>query len=297
MGAAKAFKCNRCWLVSLYAQVQCPSCRAFNSFVTSKAKPLEVAEESDDNEVDEQLSTEGPERAGDVEADTVLRYRTGIDAIDYVCGDDEESGIAHASCLMIAADPGVGKTRLMCQVGLRFAEMSERGKTLIATGEMTKARMRTTLETVGPWTPKSSRNTLIHRTGDFDSVVDFVESHKIKFALVDSVQYFESKMVPGSAGSISQVKYISARAAKLSADTGAVVALIFHVDKEGNFAGPKYAEHAIDVDIRLEMCEDYNTSKRVRIRAGKNRFGPSGNVAYMRMTKRGLIDCDPPSED
>jgi len=75
----------------------------------------------------------------------------------------------------------------------------------------------------------------------------------------------------------------------LAKEHGIVVVLIGHVTKEGDLAGPRTLEHAVDTVLTFEG--DHRSGLRI-LAGGKNRFGSEGEIAWFEMTPKGLIETD-----
>ena len=68
------------------------------------------------------------------------------------------------------------------------------------------------------------------------------------------------------------------------------VLLTGHVTKDGEVAGPRALEHAVDVVLTFDG--DARSGMRV-LTAGKNRFGAEGESAWFEMNPDGLREVDP----
>lgn len=319
MGVRKVdvYTCSACDRVLPRYEVQCPSCRSYNSFVWSKQYETKVsfvdaaaAENDDEEETPHAQADGGPRRACDIEKEEIERVLTGSHAIDWVTGDEENEGMALGSCILVSAEPGTGKTRYFSSVGLRVAERG--GTALIASAEMSESRMRLCLENVGPWNKKTSRRTIIYRTNDIDAVIEYARANKPHYILVDSAQYFTTSTdadglpLSSPAGSPMQVSAIAKKLADLAAELNCIVVIIFHMTKDGDMAGPKYAEHAADVLLYLERTgtmivleEGREPTEVLRLVCRtKNRFGNAGLEAFLAMGRGGcLVDIEYDKKD
>lgn len=323
MGVRKidVYTCTACDRVVPRYEVQCPSCRSYNSFTWSKQYENKVsfeapaggdADDGDETNVDASLDGDGPKRACDVEEEQIERVVTGSHAIDWVVsdGEDDGQGIGLGSCILVAADPGTGKTRYFSSIALRVADRG--GSALVASAEMTEERMRGCLEAVGPWTKKTSRKTLIYRTTDIDAVIAYARKHRPHYVLVDSIQYFttstdaDGNPLQARAGTTIQVSAIAKKLADLAAELNCIIVIICHMNKEGDLAGPMYAEHAVDTILYIERtgtmivieeCPEPTEVLRLSCR-GKNRFGNAGLEAFLVMGRKGrLVDVEYDKKD
>ena len=76
----------------------------------------------------------------------------------------------------------------------------------------------------------------------------------------------------------------------LAKEHGVTVIVAGHVTKDGDLAGPRALEHAVDVVLSFDG--DVRSGLRV-LAGGKNRFGAEGETAWFEMTSSGLLEIDP----
>ena len=117
-------------------------------------------------------------------------------------------------------------------------------------------------------------------TGQYDLVI------------VDSIQTVATEEIAGVPGSVSQVTNSTQLITVAAKQSDTAVILVGHVTKEGNIAGPKVLEHAVDVVLQLEG-ERYGGFRVLR--AVKNRFGSTNEAAILEMTETGMQIVDNPS--
>ena len=120
-----------------------------------------------------------------------------------------------------------------------------------------------------------------------EAVVDEILAGKDKYHLVivDSIQSMVSDVVPGFAGSVSQVRECGLQLTQAFKETGVAGILVGHVTKDGQIAGPRTLEHMVDTVLRLEGEQSHDLRL---LRAMKNRFGTTDEVGVFRMTDKGL---------
>jgi DNA repair protein RadA/Sms len=214
----------------------------------------------------------------------VARARaTGVDELDRVLG----GGLVPGSVVLLAGEPGVGKSTLLLAVADRVAATT-RQPTLIVTGEESTAQVRMRAHRIGALDPLL----FLAAETDLSAVLTHVDTVSPTLLVVDSVQTIASNVVDGAAGSVSQVRAVAASLIALAKDRGIATVLVGHVTKDGAIAGPRVLEHLVDVVLHFEG--DRHGSLRV-IRAAKNRFGTADEVGCFEMCEDGIVGLPDPS--
>jgi DNA repair protein RadA/Sms len=80
---------------------------------------------------------------------------------------------------------------------------------------------------------------------------------------------------------------------RVAKEQSVAVFLVGHVTKEGALAGPKALEHLVDTVLTFEG--DPHLNYRI-LRATKNRFGSTDEIALFEMREQGLVAVQNPSE-
>ena len=261
----------------------------------------------------------------DVPAEDYERLSTGTREFDRVLG----GGLVTGSTVLISGDPGIGKSTLLLQVALDLTSAAiidvESGKeveplTILyvsaeETGSQIKGRaMR--LETAGQASQKApagqtsqkapnpvkdkaievakkSRKLFILNESDVEVIEKYIIELDPDILIVDSIQMMQRRSAEGGAGSVSQVRECTAFLVGICKARGIGCFLVAHINKDGIVAGPKTLEHL--VDATLEFHKE-GTGDLRSIRAGKNRFGDTNEMALFRMSKDGLRSIENPSE-
>jgi DNA repair protein RadA/Sms len=273
------YLCQQCGVGSPKWAGQCPSCGAWNSLVETAAAPRRTA------------AARGATRAADVvgggaaitpitvvSSAEAARMASGIGEVDRVLG----GGFVPGSIILIGGDPGIGKSTLLLQLAGRLAE---RGPVLYVTGEESTAQVRGRAERIGAVVDGLS----LAATTELETALGAIEAHAAGFVVVDSVQTLSSAELGGPAGSVGQVREVAARLAESAKTSGAAIALVGHVTKEGTVAGPRTLEHLVDAVIYLEG-ERLGSTRLLR--AAKNRFGSTDEVGVLEMRADGLAEVD-----
>jgi DNA repair protein RadA/Sms len=125
---------------------------------------------------------------------------------------------------------------------------------------------------------------------ELGSVLDAARAARPFLLAVDSVQTLRDPDAGQVPGGTAQVRACTDALVGLAKTEGIAVLLAGHVTKEGDVAGPRTLEHAVDVVLTFDG--DARSGLRM-LTGGKNRFGPEGEVAWLEMTAAGLREIDP----
>lgn len=214
--------------------------------------------------------------------DSVKRLPTGISDLDAVLG----GGILPAGVMLLAGQPGIGKSTLLMQVAARVAEQSS---VLYVSGEESASQVKLRATRLGA---TSGDDLQFVASTSADDIAATIRSGQYKLVIIDSIQTLSLEEIASAPGTVSQITNSSnviIRAAKAS---GAAVILVGHVTKEGSIAGPKVLEHLVDVVLQFEG-DRYGGFKVVR--AVKNRYGSTNEAAIFEMNDKGLRVVENPS--
>lgn len=214
--------------------------------------------------------------------DSVRRLPTGIADLDTVLG----GGILPAGVMLLAGQPGIGKSTLLMQVA---AHVSEQYAVLYVSGEESASQVKLRATRLGA---TSGDDLQFVASTSADDIAATIRSGQYKLVIIDSIQTLSLEEIASAPGTVSQITNSSnviIRAAKAS---GAAVILVGHVTKEGSIAGPKVLEHLVDVVLQFEG-DRYGGFKVVR--AVKNRYGSTSEAAIFEMNDKGLRVVENPS--
>lgn len=217
-----------------------------------------------------------------IEAAATATVKSGIGELDRVLG----SGVVPGSVVLMAGEPGVGKSTLLLEVASRWAAQGR--KALYVTAE----------ESAGQVRARAERTDALHDTlylaaeSNLDVVFGHVEQLKPSLLIVDSVQTMHAAGVEGVAGGVAQSRAVTAALTTLAKTTNIPVLLVGHVTKDGNVAGPRVLEHLVDVVLNFEG--DRQSSLRM-LRGIKNRFGATDEVGCFEQTSGGIREVPDPS--
>ena len=226
---------------------------------------------------------------------TATTVSTGIGELDRVLGD----GIVPGSVVLLAGEPGVGKSTLLLEVASRWAAQpvpaagtedrpAGTRTALYITAEESAGQVRMRAQRTGGLQP----TLYLAAESDLDVVFGHVEQLKPSLLIVDSVQTMHISGVEGVAGGVAQSRATTAALTTLAKTSGIPVLLVGHVTKDGSVAGPRVLEHLVDVVLTFEG--DRHSSLRM-LRGIKNRFGATDEVGCFEMTGDGIAEVADPS--
>jgi DNA repair protein RadA/Sms len=244
---------------------RCPECAAWGTVVEELAAPRASATAVD---VATEVLASHP-------ADAAPRTATGIDEFDLVLG----GGLVEASIVLLAGEPGVGKSTLALQAALSMGASRE---VLVVCGEEAPPQVRARAARIGA-VPESVQTISDPQLG---SILAAIKTSSASLVVVDSIQTVFDPDIPSAPGSVSQVRECGARLARAARDRGVTLLLVGHVTKEGTVAGPRVLEHLVDVVLQFEG--DRGGVVRI-LRALKNRFGSTEDVGFFEMRAEGLV--------
>ena len=196
-------------------------------------------------------------------------------------------GVVPGSVILLAGEPGVGKSTLLLQLAQCAAAKGQR--VLYVSGEESPQQIKLRSERLG----FSGEGVLMLPETDLDAVIEQLNSLQPGYAIVDSIQTLYCDDEASSPGSVGQVRESGLRLLRWAKASGAPVFVSGHMTKDGSLAGPRVLEHMVDVVLYLECQEDGGYRM---VRAGKNRFGATTEVGVFEMTERGLVDVSDPSK-
>ena len=277
-----AFFCQNCGYESAKWIGKCPSCQQWNTFV----EELIQKESKKSSAADWQsYNGEGPVKKTqllhDVETRSTPRITTMDSELDRVLG----GGIVPGSIVLVAGEPGIGKSTLFLQMGLQMKEVV----TLYISGEESEQQIKMRADRLG----RQSEN--FYLLTEISTQTIFAEIKKLKpqLIIVDSIQTLESPFIDSSPGSVSQIKECAAEFQQFAKETNTPVFLIGHITKDGTIAGPKLLEHMVDTVLQFEGDRHY--AYRI-LRTLKNRFGSTSELGIYQMNENGMSAVLNPSE-
>lgn len=221
----------------------------------------------------------------EVDEQSVQRISTGFEEFDRVLG----SGIVPGSVVLVAGEPGIGKSTLLLETAGKVAAANPQHQVLYVSGEESASQVRMRASRIHA----IYENLLLASTTDLGTVLGLLESAKPLLTIVDSAQTVISADVDGIAGGSTQVREVASALIDMAKTYDIPVLLVGHVTKDGSIAGPRTLEHLVDVVCQFEG--DAQTALRL-LRATKNRFGPTDEVGCFDMSGEGIEEVTDPSQ-
>jgi DNA repair protein RadA/Sms len=274
--ARPAHRCTECGYTSAKWVGRCPECQAWGSVheVGAVASPLRAV-------------SAGPVSAkarpiGQVELAGARAVPTGITEFDRVLG----GGLVPGAVLLVAGEPGVGKSTLLLEVAHRVAATN--GPTLVVSGEESAAQVRLRAERIGALHDQL----YLAAETELSAVLSHVDDVNPSLLVLDSVQTVRSPAVDGTDGGATQVRAVASALSAVARSRNMTTILVGHVTKDGAIAGPRALEHLVDVVISFDG-ERHSTLRMVR--ATKNRFGPADEIGCFEIGDGGVVGVPDPS--
>lgn len=273
------YVCQACGSVQSRWQGQCPDCAEWNTLVQEASNVTVFSAKHD-----LQSGGRAVELVG-LDADIPLpeRVPSGIAEFDRAIG----GGIVPGSAMLLAGDPGIGKSTLLLQVAAKVAASG--GGAVYISGEeaVDQVRLRALRLGLGGAPVQLASVTSVR-----DILTTVGSGAAPALLVIDSVQTMHSDLIEGAPGTVSQVRASALELIRFAKERGTALILVGHVTKDGNIAGPRVLEHMVDAVLNFEG----ERSHQYRIlRAVKNRFGGTDEIGVFAMEGAGLAEVPNPS--
>src|SRR6476469_9649056 len=276
---APSFICQNCGAVYGRWSGKCEACGEWNTI-------------ADEGAAADRAGPGRPARKGRVfalqplagEAHDAPRLPSGVPEFDRVTG----GGFVRGSVLLMAGDPGIGKSTLLIQAAAALAKSGQRA--VYISGEEAVAQVRLRADRLGLTTAAVE---LAAETSVEDIVATLGQGRTPRLVIIDSIQTMWTDTVDSAPGTVTQVRTSAQVLIRYAKRSGAAIILVGHVTKDGQIAGPRVVEHMVDAVLSFEG----EGAHLFRIlRAAKNRFGPTDEIGVFEMTGGGLQEIANPSE-
>jgi DNA repair protein RadA/Sms len=274
-GRRAAYACQECGYESAKWLGRCPSCGGWNTLVEEpRAGPRAAAQ-----------AVRGPASAPapitEITIEDQPRVEVGLHEVDRVLG----GGVVPGSLVLIAGDPGIGKSTLVLQVAQRIAATQP---VLYVSGEESVRQMKMRAARLGVDSPRL----MVLAEVDLEQIAAHVARLHPALVIVDSIQTMYTPDLAAAPGTVGQIRESTGALLRLAkADGGPAVLIIGHVTKEGAIAGPRVLEHMVDTVLYFEG-ERHHAYRLLRVT--KNRFGSTNEIGIFEMSGAGLIEVSDP---
>lgn len=281
MKSNTVFVCQECGHTYSKWVGQCSNCNAWNSLVEQISEVETSAKSALAKGKASGKTLEFVKISSIVSSDDKKRLVTEFEDLNTVLG----GGILAGSVTLLAGQPGIGKSTLLMQI---CAEVAKTNDVLYISGEESAGQVKLRAERLGA---SSDRLNFAASTSGND-IAKTIESGEFDLVIVDSIQTLALDELSSAPGTVSQVTNCGNLIIRAAKATDTAVVIVGHVTKEGTFAGPKVLEHLVDVVLNFDG-DRYGGFKTVR--AVKNRFGSTNEVAIFEMMADGLSEVQNPS--
>ncbi|MGH3428690.1 MAG: DNA repair protein RadA [Mycobacteriales bacterium] len=269
-----ALRCSECGFSPPKWVGRCPECHAWGS----------VSEAG----VTRGNATPGPVSAParpitEIDAVDAASSATGIAELDRVLG----GGLVPGGVVLLAGEPGVGKSTLLLDVAAHVAAQ-DGASVLLVSGEESAGQVRMRAGRVHALHP----DLYLAAETELSAVLSHIDEVKPRLLIVDSIQTITNSEVDAAVGGITHIRTVAAELAAIAKERDIATILVGHVTKDGAIAGPRVLEHLVDVVLHFEG--DKHTALRL-LRTVKNRFGPADEVGCFQLSDRGIEGVADPS--
>ena len=277
MSNKSVFVCQNCGYESIQWLGRCPSCKEFTTFSE------EIIIKNEKNIFSKTISKKSnPSLINDIVSPNYQKIPTDDLELNRVL----DKGIVPGSIILLAGDPGIGKSTLLLQLAIQGTI-----KTLYISGEESENQIKLRADRIGVKNKKCFilNETLIENIFSYLSNVE--NNHQL--IILDSIQTLYSNQIASPIGSISQIRECCSQLLQFAKRTNITIIIIGHITKDGQIAGPKILEHMVDAVLHFEG--DKNFHFRI-LRSKKNRFGSTSEIGLYEMGSQGLSSVKSPSK-
>ena len=271
--------CQQCGYETAGYLGKCPECGSWGSFteeISTNSKPQNISPQGITNDAK-------PSLINDIQIGKEVRVSTNISEFDRILG----GGLVQGSLVLIAGDPGIGKSTILLQTSGELAKNGQ--KILYVSAEESASQLKLRANRLGI----KSDNLYVYPQTNLESIRQQIDELRPDTVVIDSIQAIYSQSITSSAGSVSQIRECCNILMQIAKTQNITIIIIGHVTKDGNIAGPKILEHMVDTVISFEG--DKYKSYRM-LRSMKNRFGNTSEVGIFEMQSHGLVEVKNPNE-
>ncbi|MFL6150211.1 MAG: DNA repair protein RadA [Pseudonocardiaceae bacterium] len=272
--SANTYRCGDCGHDVAKWVGRCPECQTWGSVAAAGSRPVTAVAVATPSTPARPISQ--------IDLHSARATATGVAELDRVLG----GGLVPGSVVLLAGEPGVGKSTLLLEVAHRTALAGRRA--LYVTGEESAGQVRLRAERTGALHDEL----FLAAESDLATVLGHLDVVDPALLIVDSVQTMSCAGVEGSPGGVSQIRAVASVLINTAKARGLPVVLVGHVTKDGTVAGPRVLEHLVDVVLQFDG--DRQSTLRM-VRGIKNRFGAADEVGCFELTDDGIVGLPDPS--
>ena len=276
-----SFFCQNCGYESVKWAGQCPSCGQWNTFVEELMQKDNSQNNNGWKDYNDEKRTSKTISLSEIKSSEERRLPTSDAELNRVLG----GGIVPGSLVLVAGEPGIGKSTLFLQNGLWLKDVS----VLYVSGEESEQQIKMRADRLG----LKNENFYLFTETSTQTIFQEIKKLKPQLVIVDSIQTLHTSFIDSSPGSVSQIRECAAEFQRFAKETNTPVFLIGHITKDGSIAGPKILEHMVDTVLQFEGDRHY--AYRI-LRTLKNRFGSTAELGIYEMTDEGMRGVLNPSE-
>lgn len=278
--AKTEYQCSECGNRTGKWLGKCPTCESFGTL--TECAPLEKPKAGTRSRGAHDTPFRSARRVVDLHSTEHDRRSTGIGEFDRVLG----GGLVPGQVVLVAGEPGVGKSTLLLAVSHRVA--AQRGTVLYVSGEESAEQIGLRARRIGAL----HERLMIADETELEQVLAHVKALNPALLIVDSVQTIATSAIDSRAGGVAQVHEVTQVITRWAKGRNLPTLLVGQSTRENSVAGPRALEHLVDTVVTFEG--DRTSSLRM-LRSVKNRFGPTDEVACFEHDEDGLREVADPS--
>ncbi len=275
-----AYFCASCGFESAKWEGKCPSCNEWNTFQEeviqkeTKTESKSKAWKGSDNKKKQAKSL------SEINIGQTYRHKIHDKELNRVLG----GGIVPGAMILVAGQPGIGKSTLLLQLALQLKE-----QVLYVSGEESEEQIKMRATRLG----MLNSQCYIYTDSNVINIIKEAKKQSAQLLIIDSIQTISSPYVDSTPGTVSQLRETATELQRFSKESNIPIFIIGHITKEGSIAGPKLLEHIVDVVLQFEGDQKY--AYRI-LRTLKNRFGSTDEIGIYEMQQNGMRQVSNPSE-
>lgn len=282
MKSKTVFVCSECGYQSSKWYGKCPACDQWNTLEE------QASEDNSDKKSNQKHISRGSKQTSaalklsDVAINNSIRSKTSINEFDRVLG----GGIVSGSVVLLAGEPGIGKSTLLLQV---CSALGGSARLLYVSGEESQGQIKMRSKRL----EIDSDNLYLYTQTEINDICAEIEVLAPNLVIIDSIQTMYDESSSSVAGTVSQIRNSAQKLIHVAKNSNCAIIIVGHVNKDGAIAGPKILEHMVDTVLYFEGEKQH--SHRI-LRAVKNRFGSTNEIGVFEMREFGLTEVENPSE-